>query len=227
VRTDYAGHDRAYRKRKAAGKPGWATAEQVADYLKLLEQEFQADCVPQQGNLLELGCGDGANAVWLTERGYEVYGVDIAPFAIEWAKEKAKACHVSIDFQVGNVLDLVNYADDAFDIVLDGHCFHCIIGDDRQRFLASALRVLKPHGVLHICTMCGDVTCEEFRQHFDSQSCCLIYQGDLAVRYIGHAEDILAEIRSAGFRILNWRIQSRQDADDQDDLLVMATKSSS
>ena len=50
-------------------------------------------------------------------------------------------------FQTGNVLNLTWHASNSFDIVLDGHCFHCIIGPDRAQFLREAFRVLKPAGV--------------------------------------------------------------------------------
>ncbi len=224
MRTDYAGHDRAYRQRKAAGKPGWSSGEAIDTIRELFTIDIRTHAIPRRGNVLELGCGDGANALWLTEMGYEVSGVDIAPFAIEWAREKARVRNLSIDFQVGDVLNLSQYTDNTFDIVLDGHCLHCIIGDDRALCLNSALRVLKPGGVLHIDTMCGEVTSAEFIKHFESVSRCLIYQGDLATRYIGIADDIVEEVRAAGFRILNWRIHPRQDCDDQDGLLLTAVK---
>lgn len=222
-RTDYAGHDRAYRQRKADGKPGWSSEEAIATVRRLFEEDARAYHIPRQGSVLELGCGDGANALWLADMGYEVFGVDIAPFAIEWAHEKARARNLNIDFRVGDVLNLADYADNAFDIVLDGHCFHCIIGKDRQLFLAAALRVLKPNGIFYVNTMCGEVTDDEWLQCFDPLARCLIYQGDLAARYIGLAEDIVEEVRNAGFQILHWRINPRQDLHDQDDLLITAT----
>lgn len=223
MKTHYIGHDKVYKKRRAEGQQGWATAEQAEEYLAILTRELQPEYVPKSGKLLELGCGDGVNAIWLAERGYEVYGVDIAPTAIEWAKAKAKERNLNIDFQVGNVLDLANYPDDFFDFVLDGHCFHCIIGEDRKLFLANALRVLKPKGFFHVCTMCGDVTCEEIKKQFNPQSRCLISKG-IATRYIGLPEDILNEIRNAGFKIWHWEVQPRKDQEEQDDLLVAAVK---
>lgn len=35
------------------------------------------------GRLLDVACGDGANAIWLAERGFEVTAVDISPVALE------------------------------------------------------------------------------------------------------------------------------------------------
>jgi len=225
MRTNYIGHDELYKKRKAEGKTGWDTAEQTQEFISTLEEVIRAEYVPKSGKLLELGCGAGNITLWFAGKGYEVYGVDIAPTAIAWAQEKAKEDSIKANFQVGNVLDLQDYPDDFFDFVLDGHCFHCIIGEDRKLFLASARRILKPGGFFLVATMCGEVRDEEAKRHFDPESRCLIYNG-IATRHIGLAEDILDEIRNADFHILHWEIIPRKEEDvsDLDVLLVDATK---
>lgn len=42
------------------------------------------------GRAVDLGCGEGADAIWLAERGWEVTGVDIAPTAIRRAESAAR-----------------------------------------------------------------------------------------------------------------------------------------
>ena len=121
------GHNGGYKRHKTEGQAGWDTAEGYKRSIAILEKSLQAAYVPKSGRLLELGCGAGNITLWLAEKGYEVYGVDIAPTAIQWAQESAQARHLKADFRVGNVLDLKGYLDDFFDFVLDGHCFHCII----------------------------------------------------------------------------------------------------
>jgi ubiquinone/menaquinone biosynthesis C-methylase UbiE len=69
--------------------------------------------------------------------------MDISPTAIQWAIEKAGQRGLVARFQEGDVRDLSRYASDTFEVVLDGHCFHCIIGDDRAHFMSEAFRVLK------------------------------------------------------------------------------------
>ncbi len=224
MKTNYGGHEGAYKKRKAKGIAGWDTAEGVQETIALFTKVFQAEYVPKSGKLLELGCGAGDTALWLAEGGYDVYGVDIAPTAIAWAQEKAEKRNLKVDFQVGNVLELQNYTDDFFDFVLDGHCFHCIIGGDRKLFLESANRILKPGGFFHVNTMCGEVTSDELKKDFEPKSRCHIHKG-IASRYIGLAEDIIDEIRNAGFNILHWEIELRKEGiPDQDTLLVNAIK---
>jgi SAM-dependent methyltransferase len=221
--ADYFSHDAEYQRRRALGNPGWETAGALAEYLALLEQVFDAPCFPKEGKLLELGCGAGDLSLWAAERGYEACGVDISPTAIQWAVEKAGQRGVSADFQTGDVLDLSRYASDWFDIVLDGRCFHCIVGEDRMQFLREAFRVLRPGGVFHVETMCGDPGCEEYRRQFDEESRSLIRNGR-AYRHLGLADGIEREIATAGFTVISrWIIPRRNDREL--DLLVMdATK---
>ena len=40
--------------------------------------------------VLDLGCGNGKNAKWLVERGFEVYGVDFSESAIKFARRNVK-----------------------------------------------------------------------------------------------------------------------------------------
>ena len=47
------------------------------------------------GRALDLGCGEGGDAIWLAERGWSVTGVDISPSAIARAREAAGALGVA------------------------------------------------------------------------------------------------------------------------------------
>jgi len=50
--------------------------------------EFEA-VFPTGGYALELACGCGQGAVWLAGRGLDVWGVDVSPVAIDFARELA------------------------------------------------------------------------------------------------------------------------------------------
>lgn len=222
MKTWYEGHDKIYKKRKENGWPGWDESEETVDeIIANLENAFSYLCVPEKGNLLELGCGAGNIALWSAQKGYKVYGVDISPAAIEWAREKAIECKTKADFRVGNVLDLKDYDNDFFDIVLDGHCLHCIIGKDRKAFLSSVFRVLKKGGFFHVSTMCN---IKGFLEGFDPETRCTVH-GDIATRYIGLSGDILKEITDAGFSVIDWKIIHSEDRNSShEELLAACTK---
>ncbi len=224
MKTGYLLHDRQYQKRRAAGKLGWGDADDVADNCTPLGVTLAADCYPKSGRVLELGCGAGDLSLELAKRGYEVSGVDIAPAAIEWARDKARERGLSADFQVGSVLDLAGYADASFDMVLDGYCLHCIIGDDRPKFYAAARRVLKPGGMLHINTMWADtLLTDESLGGYDPQTRCQIWDG-VALRYFGLPEELLAETAAAGFEIVQSQVCPRPHLNHSAMLLLDARK---
>lgn len=219
-RTDYLGiHDQKYQALKAEGKPGWSSEEDIRDMLAFMEAVLQKEGLRPSGRLLELGCGDGGLTLLLARMGFETCGIDIAPTAIAWAKEKAQAQGLSIDFRVGDVLDLP-YSDDLFDLVVDGHCFHCIVGEDRNRFLSQAMRVTRPGGLFLVMTMCNEPP-KDVKQWFDPTTRCIVHDG-LAGRYIGLAEDILKEIASSGFIIKSSDVT--EDASHQEDLKAVSFK---
>lgn len=221
MQTNYIGHDNQYRKRRAQGLPGWETAEVVAENVAALDSLLQANKVAPPGRVLELGCGAGDLSLWLAEQGYDVCGVDIAPAAVEWAREKAKARGVQgAQFFVGDVLSLGDFANESFDLVLDGYCLHCVIGEDRQKLLASAFRVLRPGGLLLVNAMCDGPNTPGMKRNFDPVSRCQVY-GDVAVRYLGRPASILHEITRAGFLVARWHVD-RAEADGAGENMLRA-----
>ncbi len=222
MRTNYIGHDAQYKRRRAGGFAGWETASAVTKNLNHFAAALSAAHVPQSGRLLELGCGAGDISLWLAEKGYEVSGVDISPFAIAWADEKAQERNLQVQFSVGDVRDLATFADASYDLVIDGRCLHCIIGEDRDLFLSSARRVLRPGGFVHINTMCNEPKTPGLMQNFDPVTRCQVY-GDTAVRFCGFATDIVAEVDSSGFDLLGWKVVVSTSG-GEDLLLIDAVK---
>jgi SAM-dependent methyltransferase len=221
---DYALHDNTYRRLRESGALGWdAHAEGYAEMLNLIVPALPAPEEDGRRQVLELGCGAGNLSVLLAQRGYAITGVDIAPTAIDWATARAQAQGVKAQFRVDNVLELVTCEDAAFDVVVDGHCLHCIIGDDRPRCLGAVLRVLKPGGVFVVLTMCGDVTNPHMLESFDAATCTTLHDGR-PTRFIGDADSIVAEVVAAGFDIGKVQVLARKDGNDLDDLVVYAAK---
>ena len=225
-KTNYIGHDRAYQiKRQNPDFAGWIQHDEFTeDWQKTWLPLMAHAAFPKQGWLLELGCGAGNLSIAFAQAGYTVSGIDIAPTAIEWARENAASASAEATFLEGSVLTLEACADEAFDIALDGRCLHCIIGRDRAQFLQSVHRVLKPNGVLTICSMCNDVPDTlHFRETFDPVSRCTIQAG-IATRYIGDSNEILQEIMAAGFRLASVTLVPPRHEVDLADLIVIATK---
>jgi SAM-dependent methyltransferase len=101
--------------------------------------------------VLDAGCGNGRNAVYLAKRGCEVTAVDFAEAALTETQRRANTTGVKSRVSVEKV-DLsavVPYASNSFDFVLDAYTF-CHFLDEA---LASAFwmemnRVVRPDGYL-------------------------------------------------------------------------------
>ncbi len=224
MRIDYAGHDGAYRKRKDRGAAGWDESEESYETYKIQWRKLLDEYpIPVKGTLLEMGCGAGNFTIWLAQQGYDARGIDIAPTAIEWAEERAKEEGVVADFRVGSVVDLAVYEDETFDVVVDGHCLHCIIGDDRDKCIGSALRVLKPGGWFVVNTMCRTdkpITLEGF-----APASGIVFHEDLATRHIGTPDDILEEVSSVGFTVRGSDLETeKQDEENGIATLIVAVQ---
>jgi len=70
------------------------------------------------GSAIDLGCGTGANAIYLAQQGFEVTGVDYAKAAIEKAQQRAEAAGVRVNFLVDDLTDL-RQVSGQFDFLLD------------------------------------------------------------------------------------------------------------
>ena len=99
------------------------------------------------GRLLDLGCGTGTNDLWLSRRGFDVSGVDVAPTAIAIATERARRAGVAVDLRVASV-DRLPFPNARFTYALDTGCFHSIPLRQRRRYAREVARVLRPGGRL-------------------------------------------------------------------------------
>jgi SAM-dependent methyltransferase len=67
---------------------------------------------------IDIGCGSGADTVFLAEQGFEVVGFDLSSVAIEKAREAAAAAGVTPELIVANIFDLP--VQGPFDFLFDG-----------------------------------------------------------------------------------------------------------
>jgi methyl halide transferase len=83
---------------------------------------------------LEIGCGTGDNAIWLSQQGFRVVGVDTSEIAIEKAKEKTSRANTKCIFLVGNILK--SHVEDApFGFAFDRGFYHTLgSGKERENF---------------------------------------------------------------------------------------------
>jgi ubiquinone/menaquinone biosynthesis C-methylase UbiE len=210
VKIDYfsrRGFAERFKERKAKGEPGWADEDSYKTKVARVEKFLARHDVPRNGRFLELGCGAGNVTLFMAEKGFAAYGIDIVPEAITWAEEKMRKSSASADFRVGNVVDLKSYSDGFFDFVFDGETLHCIIGEDRKPCLASVFRVLKPGGLFLVgANLVNEKVSKRVDLdpgcYFDPQDQCLYHNDGVPYYYLSREKEFLKEIQGAGFQII-------------------------
>ncbi|EYT57024.1 methyltransferase type 12 [Dietzia sp. UCD-THP] len=103
------------------------------------------------GSALELGCGEGGDAVWLAEQGWRVTAVDLSPTAVSRGAEAAATRGVAdrVDW-VSH--DLTTWTtDERFDLVTSSF-FHSPVELPRTQILRRAAEWVRPGGHLLLVT---------------------------------------------------------------------------
>ncbi|MEU7472124.1 class I SAM-dependent methyltransferase [Streptomyces sp. NPDC044984] len=107
--------------------------------------ETLADLPP--GDVLDLGCGAGGDALWLARQGWRVTAVDVSAVAVERLASLAVS-HGLADRITARRHDLrESFPDGAFDVVC-AHYLHTPLDLDRAAVLRRAAHALRPGGRL-------------------------------------------------------------------------------
>jgi SAM-dependent methyltransferase len=162
MQEPYELHELAYQRIKKAGGSHWSDREgsrEAApvdpDMVHFLERTFGRSWAPRGGRVMEVGCGSAALLRRLLALGFaEGVGLDVSPTAIELAASQSAGLPLELlvqDFITASPREL-----GAFDLVVDGHCLHCITNPRaRAGFLVRTRELLKPSGTFVLSTMCS------------------------------------------------------------------------
>jgi SAM-dependent methyltransferase len=106
------------------------------------------------GTALDLGCGEGGDAMWLAERGWRVVAVDISDTALARAAEDAQTRGIGdqIDFQQHDLSQ--SFPRGAFDLV-SAQFLHSTVPLDRTAIFTAAAGAVRPGGLLLIVDHSG------------------------------------------------------------------------
>src|SRR5258707_502340 len=110
-----------WNERYKTGETPWDTGHPSSELARVLSENAIQPC-----RAVELGCGTGANAVWLAQQGFEVTAIDGSPFAIERATQRASAARVVVRCLVADVLAPSLDRGGAFDFFSDRGCYHAV-----------------------------------------------------------------------------------------------------
>ncbi|WP_367388580.1 class I SAM-dependent methyltransferase [Lewinella sp. LCG006] len=105
----------------------------------------------KKGRLLDVGCGQGRDAIALAKLGYEVVGIDYSEVGIGQLNEIAKKEKLPLK---GIVLDMYSYSDfDQFEYILLNSMFHFGKKEREQEseLLEKIIEISSPETLITIC----------------------------------------------------------------------------
>lgn len=114
--------------------------------LKATEELVELCHIDKDKYVLEVGCGVGITASYLTKRhGCRVMGVDISERMVDWAQKRTKreGLEDKVEFRVADAQNLP-FEDGLFDVVICESV--TAFPEDKQRAVCEYVRVTKPGG---------------------------------------------------------------------------------
>ena len=147
MRKYYEAYDERYKAvhQKNLRWMGYAPSDIVFEIIK--KYGISAD-----DTVLEIGCGEGRDAVYLLKKGYNLSATDVSPEAVNYCKARYKEFSDRFD-----LLDAVSGTlDKKFDYIYSVAVIHMLVPDeDRKAFYCFIKEHLTENGIALICTM-GD-----------------------------------------------------------------------
>jgi SAM-dependent methyltransferase len=98
--------------------------------------------------LLDLGCGTGGDALFLTRHGLQVVGMDHSAVALERARAKARAAGLAVEFRLGDMAQPLPFTDASFHAVMSNVALHSFSDQLTRQVLREVYRVVQPGGLL-------------------------------------------------------------------------------
>lgn len=137
---------RAYQSGMTMWQPQESIVMFSARFLKRREDLTSWTVKREVRRVLDLGCGNGSNARFFAQQGYEAHGIDISAAAIEMGRAWFAQEGLVGDLRVGSCLDLP-YGSGFMDVVVSHGVLDHLIPSDGRRAMAEVHRVLRPGGL--------------------------------------------------------------------------------
>ena len=148
--TDY---EKLYRREKhALGEP----TRQFVDFFRSYNRS--------RARVLDVGCGQGRDALFVARLGHLVTAVDRSPSGIADLQHDARREGLPIDTEVA---DIVNYRPEGlYDVVIVDRTLHMLGAEDRLRVLRVLMRTTTADGVVLIADEPRNIAA--FQREFDA-----------------------------------------------------------
>lgn len=141
-------YDESYKKEGIKAQRNWPNEE----FCRFMGRNYFSIPMDKRNNIniLEIGCGTGANLRLLSDEGFNGFGIDFSEDAINLIKQNKR---ISCNVKIGNMLDL-QFDNDMFDSLIDVFSTFCLNENDFKVCIDEIYRVLRSGGKFFFYTPC-------------------------------------------------------------------------
>lgn len=124
-------------------------SEDLEKATRWLIREYGGTYLNITSSVLDLGCGNGRNLLWLAQTfGVRGIGYDISAEAVKQARMQSEKNKLNLTYAVRSIAGTLSVPDGSQTLVLDLMTSHFLNADDRVQLINEIFRVLKPGGFL-------------------------------------------------------------------------------
>jgi cyclopropane fatty-acyl-phospholipid synthase-like methyltransferase len=141
----------------------FGSAHEQREYKQLLD----TGRIPK-GRAIDLGCGEGSNAIYLANRGFEVTGVDFSPTAIKRAENNANTEGVEVTFLEDDLTNL-HHIGGTFDLLVDFGALNDLNEGDRNLYMKNVFPLTHPGSYFILMSFTKSLSPAEVEKRFGDQ----------------------------------------------------------
>lgn len=136
--------------------PSMASPKPASGVVSFVEYLKQKGIEPTK-KVVDIGCGQGRNAIYLAKEGFEVYGIDYIKEALDKTRLLADKNGVSVDLIETEIDKPWPFEDNFFDIAIDSFSSIDIeTKEGRGVYRDEMFRTLKPNGYALVTVVSAD-----------------------------------------------------------------------
>jgi cyclopropane fatty-acyl-phospholipid synthase-like methyltransferase len=138
----------------------FGAAHEQKEYMQL----FENGSIPV-GQAIDIGCGEGSNAIYLSRKGFDVTGVDFSPTAIKRAISNAESAGEEITFIEDDLTNL-HRVNGKYDLLVDFGALNDLNPTDRDAYMENVLPLTHPSSSFVLLCFTKSVPTEEVEDRF-------------------------------------------------------------
>lgn len=121
--------------------------KEIPFFVELADENLVSSITADElrGKSLDIGCGNGRNSIYMSKKGFDSLGIDLALEAIMWAKKKAKEENSNAQFSQISIFDYEDKAN-SYSRIHDSGCLHHIKPHRRPEYLNKIYNLLSEEG---------------------------------------------------------------------------------